>query len=239
MSTQFCHYNDPEDYWRVDEFLIENHQPGNQDGNWVEPAWEYMHYHPLLDSTSLGKIGIWEDARKIVAVAHYEWRLGEAFFQFHPDYRHLRQEMLEYAESNLYGRSRQDGRKELRVFVNDNDRQLQALVQARDYQKRAAWNRPMAEYDIPAPYPSITLPGGFSLKSLADECDWAKVHRVLWRGFEHEGEPPADEADPLPQHGYGRVFAPTTSPPFSRPQPLPQPVPHIAVQVLQFPPLPV
>ncbi|NTU74690.1 MAG: hypothetical protein HGA86_01030, partial [Anaerolineaceae bacterium] len=50
----------------VDDFLLEHYRPGNQDGNWIEPAWEYMHGHPALDSSSLGKIRIWEDAGKIV-----------------------------------------------------------------------------------------------------------------------------------------------------------------------------
>ena len=109
MSIQIRHYNDPDDYKRVDDFFIQNHQPGNLDGNWVEPAWEYMHGHPYLDRSSLGKIGIWEDDGEIVAVAHYESRLGEVFFQLHPEYRHLRLEMLDYAEGHLYGTSR-DGK---------------------------------------------------------------------------------------------------------------------------------
>ena len=185
------HYCHPEDYQRIDDFLIQHYQPGNQDGNWIEPAWEYMHFHSLLDSASLGKIGIWEEAGEIVAVAHYEWRLGEAFFQFHSGYRHLRQEMLDYAEANLFGRSEKDGRKYLCAYVNDNDDEFIALVKERGYEKDAEGARPMYEYVIPNPFPPITLPAGFHLKSLADECDWAKVNRVLWRGFDHEGEAPA------------------------------------------------
>jgi len=51
----------------------------------------------------------------------------------------------------------------------------------------------MYKFEIPNPFPEINLPEGFQLKSLADECNWAKVHRVIWRGFNHEGEPPAGE----------------------------------------------
>jgi len=94
-------YHHLTDYPRVSAFLIAHHQPGNRDGNWLEPAWEYMHFHPALDSAALEKIGIWEEGGEIVAVAHHEWSLGEAFFQFHPAYRHLREEMLDYAEANL------------------------------------------------------------------------------------------------------------------------------------------
>ena len=36
------------------------------------------------------------------------------------------------------------------------------------------------------------MPKGYQLKSLADENNLLKIHRVLWRGFNHPGEPPAD-----------------------------------------------
>ena len=188
-------YNGLDDYWRVDQFLIEHHQPGNADGNWIEPAWEYMHGHPSLDRSSLGKIGIWEHAGEIVAVAHYESRLGEAFFQFHPAYRHLRQEMLDYAEESLVGQTKKDGRKHLNAYVNNSDEAFISLVRARGYAKDAGKARPMAQFVIPNPFPPIPLPEGFHLTSLADDCNWAKVHRVLWRGFDHKGEPPVDEAE--------------------------------------------
>ncbi|MFN2242655.1 MAG: GNAT family N-acetyltransferase [Anaerolineae bacterium] len=188
-------YNGPDDYWRIDRFLIEHHQPGNADGNWLEPAWEYMHGHGYLDASSLGKIGIWEDESKIVAVAHYEWHLGEAFFQLHPRYPHLRQEMLEYAEQNLVGRTKEDGRTYLRAYVNDNDEAFGLLVRAHGYAMDAGEARPLAQFAIPDPFPPIHLPEGFRLTSLAEDCDWAKVHRALWRGFNHEGEPPMNEAE--------------------------------------------
>jgi ribosomal protein S18 acetylase RimI-like enzyme len=188
-------YNGPDDYWRIDRFLIEHHQPGNADGNWLEPAWEYMHGHGYLDALSLGKIGIWEDEGRIVAVAHYEWQLGEAFFQLHPGYPHLRQEMLEYAEENLVGRTKEDGRTYLKAYVNDTDEAFGSLVRARGYARDAGEARPMAQLVVPDPFPPIFLPEGFRLTSLAEDCDWAKVHRALWRGFNHEGEPPMNEAE--------------------------------------------
>ena len=196
MSITLRHYQSPEDYWRIDDFLIRHYQPGNRDGNWIEPAWEYMHGHSFLDAASLGKIGIWEEDGEIVAVAHYEWRLGEAFFQLHPAYRHLQQEMLDYAEANLFGISRKDGRKYLCAYVNDNDPPFLELVKSRGYAVEPEDARPMAEFVIPQPFPPIELPPGFRLTSLAEECDWGKVNRVLWRGFDHEGEPP-DDAEEL------------------------------------------
>ncbi|MCJ7551114.1 MAG: GNAT family N-acetyltransferase, partial [Anaerolineae bacterium] len=45
------------------------------------------------------------------------------------------------------------------------------------------------------PFPAIELPEGFRLKSLADDNDLVKINRVLWRGFNHEGEPPEGDED--------------------------------------------
>ena len=192
MSIALRHYQHPEDYQRIDAFLTAHYQPDNQDRNWIEPAWEYMHAHPMLDARTLGKIGIWEDGSDIVAVATYESRLGEAFFQFHPAYHHLREEMLAYAEENLSGISSRDGRKYLCAYVNDNDAAFQELVSSRGYQKNPEDARQMAAFSIPNPFPPISLAPGFRLTSLAEDCDWRKVNRVLWRGFDHEGEPPDD-----------------------------------------------
>ncbi len=190
MALQFRHYNRVNDYAKVSEFLIRHHAPGNLDGNWLEPAWEYMHFHSALDVANMGKFGIWEEAGAIVAVVHYEWRQGEAFFQFHPGYRHLRVEMLDHAEANMTGISGRDGRPYLCAYVNDNDPEFLSLVQSRGYTNDPEETRPLYRFDIPDPFPVFPLAEGFRLTSLAEDCDWAKVHRVLWKGFGHGDDVP-------------------------------------------------
>lgn len=193
MPVQFRHYDRARDYQRVHEFLVAHHRPGNLDGNWLAPAWEYMHGHPALDESALQKIGLWETDGALVAVAHYESRLGEAFFQFHPEYTHLRADMLAYAEADLYG-VKQDGTRYLNAYVNDYDRPFGDLVRARGYTRDKAGARPLSRFELAQLSPP-PLPQGFRLTSLADECDWAKVHRVLWRGFDHGDDIPMDEAE--------------------------------------------
>ncbi|NTU76113.1 MAG: hypothetical protein HGA86_08340, partial [Anaerolineaceae bacterium] len=39
-------YRKAEDFDRIGQFLMQHHQPGNRDGNWLQPTWEYMHSHP-------------------------------------------------------------------------------------------------------------------------------------------------------------------------------------------------
>ncbi len=195
MALKVRNYSGPEDYYRVSEFLTRHHRPGNRDRNWLEPMWEYMHFHPMFDSTSVERIGIWEDAGEIVAMVNYESTLGEAFFQFHPAYHHLHVEMLDYAETHLTGVSQKDGRTYLAAFVPEDDAELRALVQARGYEVRPEGTRPLYRFDLPDPFPAIPLAEGFRLSTLAEECDWAKVHTVLWRGFNHGDHPPMNEEE--------------------------------------------
>ncbi len=192
MRITLRHYHRPDDFALVGDFLVKNFKSGNQDGNWLQPTWEYMHSHSYLDETSLDKIGIWESSGKIVGVVHYESRLGEVFFEVHPSYLYLKPDMLEYAENHLYGET-EDGQKYVRAYVNDFDVEFEAMVKSRGYEKDEPHARPMAQFTIPEPFPPIPLPAGFRLKSLADDNNLMKIHRVLWRGFNHAGEPPEEE----------------------------------------------
>jgi predicted N-acetyltransferase YhbS len=182
-------YNRAQDLERVSSLLVRHYQADNRDGNWLQPAWAYMHAHPALDESALDRIGIWEDGGEIVAVVHYESALGEAFTQIHPDYTWLKAEMLEYAEERLYGIT-EAGQRIVRAFVNEFDPQFQALVQCRGYHRTPDHDRPLSRFTIPDPFPEIALPEGFRLKSLEEDNDLHKVDRVLWRGFNHGGDPP-------------------------------------------------
>jgi hypothetical protein len=151
------------DFKLVSDFLIANFQPGNQDGNWLQPAWEYMHSHPSLDESSLDRIGIWESARNIVGVAHYESRLGEAFFQVHPGYTQLKLAMLEYAE-NHFCRETESGERYVQAYVNDFDPAFESLVKSPGYEIAEQYARPVSQFPIPQPFPKIDLPEGFRIK---------------------------------------------------------------------------
>jgi GNAT superfamily N-acetyltransferase len=191
-------YDPPGDTLQAGEFLIKHYQPNNADGNWLEPAWEYMHFHPSLDDKSLEKIGIWEADGEIAGIAHYESVPGEAFYQLDPGYRHIQREMLDYAEKNLIGVSKISGKKFLYTYINDFDTEFNHLVQARGYSRVLENSRPIYRFEIRDQFPEIKLPNGFRLQSLAEDCDWKKVHRVLWRGFDH-GEVPAYDETALEQ----------------------------------------
>ncbi len=101
MSITLRSYQKPRDYEKIDHILIETYHPGTRHDNWLQPRWEYMHHHRLLEESALIKIGVWESDSNIVAVAHCEHAVGEVYVQIHPDFTDLQLEMLEYAKAHL------------------------------------------------------------------------------------------------------------------------------------------
>ena len=147
-----------------------------------------MHGHPYLDEKSLDKIGIWEESERIVGVAHYETPLGEAFFEIHPGYTHLKPEMLEYAENHLSAEL-DDGQRYIEAYVNDFDTEFESIAMVKGYRKLKENSDLISEFVIAHPFPAISVPDGYRLKSLMDDDNIYKIHRLLRRGFDHPGEP--------------------------------------------------
>jgi predicted N-acetyltransferase YhbS len=182
-------YSKTTDYARVGQFLVRTYTTAGTHVNWLQPRWEYMHYHPFIREVDLDVIGIWEADGKIVAIVHPEHRMGTVYFQVDPAHSYLKRSMLEYAEGHLAIMS--DGARTLRAYINDSDEALRSVAAGMGYAKGDGGEE-MSLYKIPDPFPEIFLPEGFNLKSLADDNDLGKVHRVLWRGFGHGPDPPDD-----------------------------------------------
>lgn len=192
VTTTVRQYQGLEDFIRVGDFLIDTYRE-ERTPNWLQARWEYMHFHPALDLFNLRRTGIWEEDGRIVAVVHYEGNLGDAYFQLLPGHEHLQPEMLLHAEDNL-AKTLADGRKHLRLFINEFDSRLETLAIDHGYlclREKPQW---VSTYPITRPIPAPTLPAGFQLRSLADSNDLNKLNRCLWRGFNHAGEPDGDLA---------------------------------------------
>jgi predicted N-acetyltransferase YhbS len=192
MEITFRSYNHESDYERVGRFLVRTHRATGNHINWLQPRWEYMHFHPLIREVDLRPIGIWEKEGEIVGVVHPEHRMGTVYIEVDPVHTALKGEMLEYAGENLAVVF--EGARALKVFIDDSDSDFQQLAAAMDYVKTDSCEE-MTRLIIPDPFPEIILPEGFHLKSLADDNDLWKVHCVLWRGFGHGDDPPEDELE--------------------------------------------
>jgi predicted N-acetyltransferase YhbS len=189
MRTTVRQYNHAADYERISRFLVRTYRTTGGHINWLQPRWEYMHYHPLVRDVDLNSIGVWEAHGEVVGVVHPEHAMSSAYFEIDPEYGALKGEMLRYAEEHLC--TLREGVRLLRVYINDDDDDFQKVASEMGY-LRGDGREPMTHFLIPASYPAVPLPPGFRLKSLAEDNDLHKVDRVLWRGFDHGDEPPDD-----------------------------------------------
>jgi len=178
------------DYERVGQFLVRTcGLAAGAHVNWLQPRWEYMHYHPLMAGGDVNAIGAWEAAGEIVTVVHPEHFMGTAYFEIDPTCAAMKGEMLAYAEERLC--VAKEGRKALRIYINDRDDAFRQVAAKRGYEKQTGFEA-MSHFVIPDPFPAISLPAGFRLKPLAEDNDMPKTHRALWRGFDHGDQPPDD-----------------------------------------------
>ena len=186
-------YNHRMDFSRVEDFLIETYQPGDKLENWLQPRWEYMHFHPLIKEVDRSKIGIAEDGSVILGVVHFEHAEWQVYFQVRPGSEYIKPNLFDYAEENFQGISESTDRLIRAVYINDFDTPLEEIAKDRGYEIWVDNGEETSRLILDKPVPEVMLPIGFTLQSLSDELDLAKINRVLWRGFNHPGPAPEEE----------------------------------------------
>jgi predicted N-acetyltransferase YhbS len=192
LTIRIRPYVHDDDYDRVGDFLFATFQHGDFFINWLQPRWEYMHYHSYIKELDLSKIGIAEDDGEIVGVVHFEGQEGQIYFQVHPEQDSVKKSLLNYAEETFRGKSTKDGRACLALFINEHDTALEAMAKEHGFEKHPEFSEEHSRIVLDHPIPEVQLPEGFALQSLADENDFHKINQVLWRGFNHEGPPPEE-----------------------------------------------
>lgn len=193
MSFVIRSYRHEDDYDRVGEFLIQHYKPGDNLLLWVQPRWEYMHYHPFIKETDRRKIGLAEMDGQIVGVVHYESNEGWIYFQVDPANDQVKVPLFDYAEATFGSFNQKRGQDILAIFINEADQILESLAAERGFAKQPEIKEVMSRYLLDEPIPQVELPPGFHLQSLAEENDLRKINQVLWRGFNHPGPPPEEE----------------------------------------------
>lgn len=180
-----------EDFFRVRDFLRRIHDPAYSTANWDWVRWEWVFSLPYLDETQLSRIGVWENEGRVVALATYEFQLGEAYFSYDPVYGCLKREMVTHAIEQL-ARVNDDGTHSLKMDIGETDYGLIAIAKELGFTPA---ERPehISVYHNRGAVPAAHLPAGYSIVSLAVENDLQKINRVLWRGFNHPGEAPETE----------------------------------------------
>jgi len=176
------------DFEKVSLFLDDNYDPETLNSYLLQPFFEYAHTHPYFKHQSASRFGLWEDGEKLVGIACYEMDLGECFLSVSEGYDHLLPDMLEYAERELSAIS--DGKRTLCVWITDKEDGKSQLLQRRGY--RRVYSEPVTIFPYEKDFVEVDLPEGYSLISLEDENDLAKIHECLWKGFDHGPDPDDD-----------------------------------------------
>ena len=149
-----------------------------------------MFAHSLVDGIDIDAIGVADANDQVVGITHPEHRMAFCYFQVSPDHGEIKRPLLDWAESHFGGWSHSLEADVLGLWINEHDSDLAAV--ARGFALEPGFTEPHAQRSLRTALPDATLPPGYRLQSLEDENDYAKIHRILWRGFDHEGAPPAD-----------------------------------------------
>lgn len=188
-------YDHKTDYERINRFLIEIYRPAETLDAWLQSRWEYIHHHPLSDGLPWDQCGIAEVDDMIVGFIHFEDHPAFNYIQIRPGYERYAEELLDWAIHHLGGTSPRFEGQIRGIFVSDYDNGLEQRVAARGYEPHDDIIEEHARYVIDEPIESGPLPDGFHLHSLDDDNNFTQINRVLWRGFNHRGPPPASEIE--------------------------------------------
>jgi len=176
-------YRWPVDFAPIGRFLIDTHARFGQRGNWLQPRWEYMHYHPYFDEEIAHRIGVWERAGEIVAVAHFEHQLGEVYIQQHPEEQSLKRALVDYAVEELSRPATADDpdRPLMWMYVHETDESLANAAAGAGLRLHEKATDVQSIYRVDGSVPRPELPHGFRLADLTEERDIRKLNRILSR----------------------------------------------------------
>lgn len=176
---KFTNFTDA-DYQAVCDFLIALNRQKKTHINWNWARWEWMYFHPYFDRDSRHTIGLWKDEDALVGAAIYDMYYGEAFCATLEGYESLLPEVLEYAHRNL---GDENG---LGIAVHDDDGNMQSLLVSLGYEKAEQTEAVLCRNLEDAC--GYCLPEGFTIRQVRFPADYLAYQRLIWKGFDHEGD---------------------------------------------------
>ncbi len=185
-------YQGEEDYWRIREFLRNVSLVNDRhDFSWSLLRWDYWVWHVNMNIFHFDlceAVHLWEANGQIVAMLNLDAR-GEAFFQFHPQYRESVSisEMLEIAEQK-FPVMNEAGKKELILWVNADDSLMKKVFFSYGYVRSKHAAEHMRRRFMTQPIPDSKIPNGYIVRALGDECELPARSWLSWKAF-HPDEP--------------------------------------------------
>ena len=161
-------YRDDQDFWRVRNLLIETYPITPPDFNWEVRRWDGSRFHskeavwePYWD----GRVGLWETAGgRLVGAVHPDGE-GVACLEIHPDYRHIEEEMIAWAESHLAKATEDGSQRQLGMFVYEYDSWRRRMLEQRGFEKTTEWGVIRRLRFGNKVLPPVQMPEGYSLRT--------------------------------------------------------------------------
>ena len=185
-------YDHDADYEAVNRFLVGLYRPVDVLENWLQPRWEYMHFHPMSIGLPFDRCGVSED-EVINGLVHFEATPAFNYLQYRPGNIDVVEALLDWSTDHLGGHSETFDRDVLGFYVNDFDQNVRHLMEERGFEQHHEHAEPHAQMVLTGPVDVPPLPDGFRLVGLDEDNDLARINEVLWRGFNHAGLPPDEE----------------------------------------------
>ena len=175
-------------FYKVIDFL-KKHGAQGFNKNWHWARWEWLMGHPNLEMETLSKIGYIEINDVIEGLVTHDLRRGKAYILCNPAFSNYKNLMLDYAERYLCD----DGK--LTIYIDDSDEYLISYAKEKEYVKTDKGEYVLS-LDCTNGILSYQLERQFTVDDYTHNRDLNRYERVLWKGFNHEGNPPLiTEAD--------------------------------------------
>lgn len=185
MDIKFKNYN-KDDYFKVCEFLVKISKDNKQNINWNWARWGWMIHNPEFDNDISNKIGMWFDENELVAIATYDHYLGESIFLTDDKYKFLEESMLKYCIENYMD---ENG---LGIAINDvNEESIELLKRYGFVMNEDEEN--VLEINLETVDLEYVIPENITISNVKNLDDVFNYNKVLWYGFNHEGDVPEDE----------------------------------------------
>jgi GNAT superfamily N-acetyltransferase len=176
------------DFWKLRNLLIETVPIIPVGFNWDVRRLDGKRFHEAdLQANRLftRPLQLWEtEAGRLVGAVLPE-SADDAHLQVHPDYRHLEEEMIGWAETHLASPARDGGGRQLEIYTYEYDAQRHRLLSARGFEKTNEWGMIRHLRIGRQPLAQPVVPAGYTLRTTQpdDPADCQRIADLLNAAF--------------------------------------------------------
>lgn len=176
MAIKTRGYNPATDLSSVLRFLKDTYEESGTKRNWFPTRFENSHDEYAED------IQMWDDNRRIVAIANPEGRFVY-YIQQHPNYQHLDDEIIKWIESNCRSKKTENDKVIKIITIEGNPERTLALSQNGFTKTGTAGYLRIRPEGTPVDLP--VLPDGFKFRIVETREDYDKLALGVRKAFGH------------------------------------------------------